>query len=59
MLVERGPVVPVGGALLLGAEEARKCNFGFSAHDEEEVVVLIVVGVMMMVENKFGIANCC
>ena len=43
MLVQRGLVVPVGGVPSLGAEQARKCNFGFSARGEEEVVVLIVV----------------
>ncbi len=59
MLVQRGLVVPVGGVPSLGAEQARKCNFGFSAHDEEEVVVLIMVVVMVMVESKFGITHCC
>ena len=52
MLVERGPVVPVGGALLLGAEEARKCNFGFSARGEEEVVLLIVMVMYVMVRGR-------
>ena len=59
MLVQRGLVVPVGGVQSLSVGQARKCNFGFSAHDEEEVMVLIVVVVMVMVEIKFGMTNCC